>query len=74
MVKFDIAHFRAVGWLNAAVGIVLLLLQVAMFHGEWKRSHTATNNKGRSSILCYAHNNQLKCKDFCEYIVSASVA
>ena len=73
MVKFDIAHFRAVGWFNAAVGVVLLLLQVAMFRGEWKMSHTATNNKGRSLIMRYVHNNQMKCKDFCKFIVSTTI-
>lgn len=42
LANFDVHHFRVVGWFNAAVGVTLILLEVMMFHGEYKCSHSAT--------------------------------
>ena len=44
--KFNhIDHFRAIGWYNAALGLVFFVLLIFTFHGEFRR-------KGRNGCTC----------------------
>ena len=36
LVQFHIDYFRSIGWYNAALGVLFVLLQFAVFHGESK--------------------------------------
>jgi len=34
LVQFPIDHFRSIGWYNVILGVLYVLLQFALFHGE----------------------------------------
>jgi len=36
LAQFPIDHFRSIGWYNVILGVLYILLQFVMFHGESK--------------------------------------
>ena len=70
--NFDVAQFRTVGWFNVAIGVVFLILEVAMFQGEWKNTHTVTDTNEKPSNTHYDQVNYKDC--FCTTFVSTTFA
>ena len=68
--NLDVDHFRSVGWINMAIGVAFLLLQVVMFQGEYKFSCTATINVKKWNLSHFT-SAEGKCRErFCKIFVS----
>ena len=70
LAQFDVDQFRPPGWFCAGIGVLLLLLQLAVFRGECSCSNFEDRSNGLSLALIVKKLRKNQVKIFCTVGVS----